>query len=679
MKKYFIILICSLCLLPANAGGYDHFIFGVCYYPEHWPETLWDDDARRMQECGVNTVRIGEFAWYYFEPREGEYQFDLFDRAIATLAKYNIKVIMGTPTAAPPKWLTQNYPEVLIVDPDGLKRNDQTRQHTSYHSSKYREFCAKITRAMATHYAGHPDVIGWQIDNEIYCHARESFGPEDHEEFRRFLMERYRQLDTLNHRWGTAFWSQWYNQWSQISIPVVSSAYHNPATMLDYRRFLSWSAIRFYNLQYDIIHTLCPDDFITTNGTFGYLDYYEMSKKMDIYSHDNYPCFFAKPQYRAATMATLSRSYNGRYMIMEEQTGTGGQSYLLRSPRPGEMSLWAFQMIAHGADGMSHFRWRTAHKAAEQYWFGVLDHDNIPRERFDEFKKEGLQLKSIGDQIYGSQIHSDIAILRNIENEWVYDYQFFTKEISITTVYEDFIRAASELKLQVDITGINNDFSNYKIVFAPYLIMMNKPLAERIKKFVSNGGIFISGAHTAVKDYNNSMTWLVWPIELNSIFGLTINGFNCYPPPSSNANFIRLGTDSIPVNVFADFPKITTAQITGTWGSGYMKGTPACTENTVNKGKAIYYCSFFNYESARALLKKYSVEANITPLLNGIPETIEVTCRTKGNTKYYFILNHTDEQVNINPGTGFYDLINNRKIAGSYTLQPHEYLVLKPE
>ncbi len=677
MKKSIVLLLVFFAGLKMNASNYNSFIFGVCYYPEHWPETMWEKDAQMMKECGVNTVRIGEFAWYYFEPEEGVFQFDLFDRAIGVFAKYDIKVILGTPTAAPPKWLTQKYPEVLVVDPNGEKRNDQTRQHTSYSSPKYLEFCRKITEALAIHYGKNKNVIGWQIDNEIHCHVRESFSNNDQIEFRKFLETKYKNIDSLNNRWGNKFWSQWYTEWMQISMPINTSSFHNPSLMLDYKRFLSESGIKYFNIQTAIIRKYCPDDFITTNGTFTDLDYYKMTKGMEIYSHDNYPCFVQQPQYWAATMATISRGFNGRFMIMEEQTGPGGQTYLLRSPRPGEMSLWAFQMLAHGADGMSHFRWRTALKGAEEYWYGVLDQDNTPRERYDEFKKEGNQMQKIGNEILGSVIKSDIAVLRDFENEWVYDYQYLTKEVKASGVYSDFVRAASELKYNIDIVGFEIDFSKYKIIFAPYMIMMSPSLASKIQKFVSAGGVFITGAHTAVKDFDNSMTWNTWPIYLTKLFGVEVGSFNCYQMPSATSNFINIGNDSLAVNVFADILKLNTAKSIGTWGMDYMKGMPACTENKFDSGMAVYYSSFFNYNAIKVLMKRYTSELALNQILKGFPENIELTSRNKGSTTFYFILNHNSESVNINLNTSFFDIINDVNISGNYNMKPFEYLVLR--
>src|SRR5437867_316405 len=224
-----------------RGSGYDTFLFGVAYYPEQWAESDWEPDARQMRECGVNAVRMGEFGWALMEPSEGQYDFALFDRAIATMARHGIKTILGTPTAAPPKWLTRKYPEVLHVFESGQRADDQSRRQYCYKSAVYRRFSRGIVEALAQHYRDNPNVVGWQIDNEFNNENRECFSDSCRLAFRKWLHEKYGTLDALNARWGTRFWSQLYSDWDQIDLPFRTPAYHNPALVLDFKRFISAS------------------------------------------------------------------------------------------------------------------------------------------------------------------------------------------------------------------------------------------------------------------------------------------------------------------------------------------------------------------------------------------------------------------------------------------------------
>jgi beta-galactosidase len=658
---------------------YRRFIFGVDYYPEQWPEEYWERDARRMKDCGVNVVRMAEFAWSLMEPREGVYDFSLFDRVIALLGRQGIATILGTPTATPPKWLTHAYPEVLHVFKDGRPANDQSRRHYCYNSPAYRRFSRRIVEEMARHYERDPNVIGWQIDNEFNNENPECYSDSCRLAYRGWLRSRYGTLEALNERWGTRFWSQLYTRWDEIDLPFPTTSLHHPALMLDFKRFLSDSVISYQKDQVEAIRRSRPQDFITQNGVFKNVDYFKLSRDVDIFSRASYPLFDAAPQYSTGASLTLARGFRNRMMVMEQQTGPGGQTYLLRSPRPGEMSLWAFQSIAHGAEGIVHFRWRTARRGIEEYWFGVLDHDDVPRARYAEFKKEAGEINKLGAELLGSTLVADIAVIKDYEAEWVYDHQYFTSEVNVGAAYVHLFRAASELKHTIDFIEPTADFRRYKLIFAPYLILMDEALAAKIRDFVVGGGTFVMSAHAAVKDRDNAMTDQTWPIMgLKELFGVEVESFNCYQPPAADKNSIRFADGSTaPVNVFADILKAGKAQTIGTWERDFFKGTAALTENHSGSGRAVYYASFFNVESARYLLERYAEALGLKPLFAGFPREVEVTRRTKGAVQYYFILNHADAAVTVAPGRGYRDALSDGKEApASLTLAPFGYAVL---
>ena len=659
---------------------YDSFRFGVCYYPEQWPESYWEDDARRMQECGVNTVRLGEFGWALMEPREGHCDFSLFDRAIATLGRHGIKTIFGTPTAAPPKWLTHKYPEVLDVLATGQPVNDQSRRQYCYNSPVYRRFSREIVEALARHYRDNTNIIGWQIDNEMNNENPECYSESCRTAFRTWLRKKYGTLDELNARWGTVFWSQLYSDWAQVDLPFPTPAYHNPGLMLDFKRFISDSATDYLNNQVKILRRYRPDDFLTHNSVFKNINYHAFSRGLDLYAYDNYPTFEDSPRYPIGAMLTLVRGLNGRFMIMEQLTGPAGQTYLLRTPRPGETRLWAMQTVAHGADGLLHFRWRSARRGAEEYWYGVLDHDNVPRARFEDFKQEGQELQKIGPQIVGSKIVSEIAAIKDFESQWVFDDQFLTKEIDISAVYEALFQAASEQRYNIDFIGPDADLSNYKLVFAPQLALMDDKLAGRLQRFVEQGGTLVMSAHSAIKDRDNAFTAETIPIGLTNLFGIELDSFQTYQPPSGTNNDVHFDDGSeVPVNVFAEVLHPTTARIIGRWERDYLKGSPAATEQRFGKGKAIYYGSLFDLDATRYLIKRYAGETGLKPLLADVPAQVEVTRRTNGRTDFYFLLNHGDSPATVNVGDGYIDVLSRRAVGASLTLAPFDYRVLERE
>jgi beta-galactosidase len=660
---------------PTLTNRYQSFLFGVAYYPEQWPERMWEEDARRMRECGVGAVRIGEFAWALMEPKEGTFDFSLFDRAIAALAKHNLKIIFGTPTATPPKWLTQKYPEVLYVFADRQPANDQTRRQYNYNSPVYRRLSKRIVTELASHYKDNPHIIGWQIDNEFNNENPEAWSESDRIAFRAWLKEKYQTLDNLNRRWGAVFWSQTYTDWAQIDLPFRSGSFHNPGLMLDYKRFLSDSVESYMQEQIDVLRRYRPRDFVTQNGVFRNINYYKFSRDTDIHSAANYPVFSDNPQYPTGATLTAHRSYLGRFLIMEQQTGAGGQTYLLPSPRPGEMRLWAFQSVAHGADGIIHFRWRSAHRGVEQYWQGVLDHDNVPRSRYEDFKREGAEINKIGEEIFDSKILSDIAVLKDFESQWVFEHQFLTNEFRVPQAYNDLFRAASELKHNLDFISADADFNRHKIIFAPYQILMDEPLAAKMKAFVERGGTLIMSAHGGVKDRDNAFTDQTIPImSLKDLFGVEVDSYQVLR--ESNSLKFTDGT-SLPMLALAESLKTKNADVVATWERGHLQGVPAATENRLGQGKAVYYGSFFNLDAARYLLSRYAKEQKLIPLFADLPREIEVTRRSKGARHYYFILNHKNEAATAPIGGGFYDLLESREAPASITLSPFGYKILR--
>ena len=316
----------------------DKLTMGVCYYPEHWEESLWEDDLRRMKKTGITYIRIAEFAWNIFEPEEGIFTFDFFDRFLDLALKHEIRVILGTPTATPPAWASHSYPEILNADRQGVLYRHGSRRHYNYNSPKYRDLTRIIVTQLAQHYGNHPAVAGWQIDNEFNNGVDEFYSESDSDAFRVFLRKKYKTLDALNKAWGAVFWNQTYTAWEQIYVPRhTPTGAVNPHQQLDYLRFVSDSACSFGKLQCDILRKyISPEQFITTNGMFDNLDNHRMTDELlDFYSYDSYPNFaFAlteDPKHsddlndrKWSRKLSESRSISPNCAIMEQQSGANG-------------------------------------------------------------------------------------------------------------------------------------------------------------------------------------------------------------------------------------------------------------------------------------------------------------------------------------------------------------------
>ena len=382
---------------------------GVCYYPEHWPEAQWEDDAAKMAQLGLTFVRIAEFAWSRIEPEEGRYDWTWLDRAIQVLGAQGLKVVLCTPTPTPPIWLTSKYPMVLRHDERGQPIKHGTRHHVSLGSKTYRQLSAKITTALAQRYGNNPHVAGWQTDNEFGCHdSTPSYGPEDLEAFRLWLAKRYGDIAALNQAWGTVFWSQEYSSFEQVDFPVMLQAQTNPAHDLAAKRFFSDMTVEFNAQQCDIIRQHSDDKWITHNFMVNEtsFDHWKMSGDLDLASWDSYPLGFVEffgQGFGVADDSVIERYMrighpdivafhhdlyrsvgHQRWWVMEQQPGPVNWATWNPSPVDGAVEFWSLEAFAHGAETVSYFRWRQAPWSQEQYHTGLNRWDGTPDRAFTE-------------------------------------------------------------------------------------------------------------------------------------------------------------------------------------------------------------------------------------------------------------------------------------------------------
>ena len=471
---------------------------GVCYYPEHWDEGLWESDLDRMLGAGVSVVRVAEFAWSIFEKTEGAFSFDFFDRFLALCQRKGMKVIFGTPTATPPAWLTRKYPEVLNARRDGVLLRHGGRKHYNYNSPIYLEKTRIIVTKLAMHYGQHPAIIGWQIDNELNCETDEFYSEADSAAFRVFLRNKYGTLDALNASWGTVFWSQTYTDWEEIFVPrPVAHVGINPHIELDYLRFISHSALSYCALQADILRAhIAPRMFITTNGLFAHMDNHKMTREsLDLYTYDSYPDFafelaregqLDRLRDRWSSMKlTEVRSICPHFGVMEQQSGPGGwySRMEMPAPRPGQMQLWALPSAAHGADFVSFFRWRTCTFGTEIYWHGVLDYDNRDNRRLSELRAFTDAMKKL-TPLCGASHPASFAVVRDYDN--VFDAQIDQYHRRVTQQSEDAIFETAQLThTPMDFVYLHEGISlqelkKYKALFMPHAVIMTKAYADAL-------------------------------------------------------------------------------------------------------------------------------------------------------------------------------------------------------
>ena len=659
---------------------------GVCYYPEHWPKEMWRDDLRRIREAGISVIRIAEFAWTIFEPVEGTFSFDFFDEFLAVAEEEGIKVIFGTPSATPPAWLTEKYPEVLNARKDGVLLRHGGRRHYNYNSPVYRKLTARIVEQLARHYGQHPCLVGWQIDNELNCETSEFYSEADHAAFRSFLKEKYGTLDALNAAWGTVFWSETYTDWEQLHCPrpVINNG-DNPHLMLDYRRFVSASCLTFAGMQAEIIRKYKkPGDFITTNGLFGDMDNHKLQQdSLDIYTYDSYPNFAFEidrdPKHskdlndrKWTRNLTETRSVCPHFGIMEQQSGGGGWTSRMEmpAPRPGQLTLWAMQSVAQGADFISFFRWRTCAFGTEMYWHGILDYDGRDNRKLAEVKDFISKMKTL-DPVCGAENAAGFALLKDYDN--IFDSETDIWHRRIASASEKEIFAASELNhTPYNIVYMKEEtelaeLAAYKVLVYPHPFIMSEKRAEVLKQYVANGGTLIVGCRSGLKDMNGKCVMLPQPGLLQELTGTDVRDFT-YTSPNEDEIFAVWNGEKLMTPVFNDvLTALPGTEVLAAYGNGYYKGEAALTRHAYGKGQVLHLGSTFTREGFARILDYAGVLEPFRGIVTA-PEDVEVVLREKDGQRFLFVLNFMAEERTITlhkPGTLLY---TGETVQGEVTL-----------
>lgn len=679
---------------------FNKLTMGVCYYPEHWPENLWENDLERMQELGIEVIRIAEFAWNKFEPCEGVYNFEFFDRFLEIANNKGMKVIFCTPTATPPAWLTHKYPEVLNARVDGTLIRHGLRRHYTYNSALYQEFTRKIVTQIASHYCSHPAIIGWQIDNELNCENDLFYSESDHEAFRVYLKDKFLTLDNLNEAMGTAFWNQTYTSWEEVHLTRPTNSTNNPHLTLEEKRFISFSTIRYCKLQSDIIQNYRREDqFITTNSIFGHMDCHEMTNTtLDFITYDSYPNFAfdtwtdpKKPgninDRRSSWSLTIARSVSPVFGIMEQQSGAGGWDARMKqpAPKPGQMRLWTYQSIAHGADFISYFRWRTCWIGTEIYWHGLNDYSNQPNRRLKELSMIHDEFKNLSE-ITGSYYQAQIAMIKDYDNSWdgeqdmwhgpldeFSDNGWFTAaQLTHTPMDFQYLQNSETKKTSIE------DLIKYKLLIYPHATILTEEVASLLKAYVEQGGTLIMGSRTGYKDQYGRCPMRSMPGFAAELCGVKVNDYT-HLGPGDDEEYVLWECEEIDAPIFNDILEpMDGAKVLATFKGNYYDGEPALVSNSVGKGFAYYYGAGFSTKTAEVFLHKLGFAAPYHDIIE-LPREAELTVRQNEDQSYYFILNYMPYKIEVDVKQSMINLLTCKKVKGKLELEKYGVMVLKKD
>jgi beta-galactosidase len=654
---------------------------GVAYYPEQSPRQRWALDAQLMADAGLSLVRMGEFGWAQLEPEPGRFEFAWLEEAIDLFAGHGLEVVLGTPTATPPIWLVREHPDILPVGPDQHRVGFGNRRHYCPNAPAFLEATDRIVTALGEHFGRDPRVCAWQIDNELggrcYCdHCRVAF--------QLWLMRKYERIESLNESWGTAFWSQRYDAWSDVGLPdsdpVPADGFSrrapNPGLALDFRRFVSDSYLRYLRRQRELLRSLIrPEQRITHNlmgFSFAEIDYAALSDELDFVSWDNYPSLdpsgsWTVPALSADAMRGLKRQ---RVWVMEQQVGPLGWEYV-RTPRRGQMRLHAYQAVGHGAEALVFFRWQTARFGTEQHWFGVLDADGSAGRRYRELGGLAEELQRL-DILERAEPEAHVALLHDYDSRFALQVQPANAALGHDAAVHGWYAALRRLGLGVDVVPTRSDLSRYRILVVPSMPVVDELVAAQLTAYVESGGTLIVGPRAGVRDRSGAVPDRRAPAWLDRLLGIEVTDI-----ASSDEVVEVQGLIGGAFRGWFEELAILEGTALASYVSGDFAGAAAISEHQHGSGTAAYVGGVGDDALLESLFRTLCGRLDL-PLFELPPdvELIPLRCR---DDQLFFVLNHGDREQRIALSDGNWRDLIGGVVGDRFVIPTFDVVLLRAE
>ena len=656
------------------------FIYGGDYNPEQWLNApgILQQDIEYMKAAHINEVTLGVFSWSMLEPREGEYQLEWLEKIIDNLYENGISVILSTPSAARPKWLSDRYPEVLRVNADRSKNLFGGRHNHCYTSPVYREKVSKIDRILSERLGKHPAVILWHISNELggECHCELC-----QKAFQGWLKKKYKTIDALNEAWNTIFWSHVYQDFEQVESPSPLGEKDLHGLSLDWKRFVTDQTADFVAAEKKAIREGGSTLPVTINMMYDFqgLNYHKFKPLIDIVSWDNYPTWHKYEVETTALDTALQHDFmrsllQKPFLLMESSpTYTNWQS-VSKLKRPGVLNAASLQAIAHGSDSVQYFQIRQSRGATEKFHGAVIDHyGGMDTRVFREVTQVGKDLLAIA-QIAGSTTKVQVAIIHDCESRWAMEDAFGPRNKGLH--YMDAVKkiygGLRKLGLDVDFLDMEESLEGYDMIFAPMLYMFRAGIEDKIRSYVADGGTFVMTYWSGIVNDTDLCYLGGTPHALTDVFGLRSTELD--------ALYDGDGNEGIPTQKeawqeqgyqcsnFCDLIKTSTAEALLQYGSDFYEGYPALTRNTFGSGKAYYVCADFEQRFYDDFCRKLVKEAGIELLCEKIEEGLSVSTREDEDNRYVFVQNFHDKAVPFKLTSSAYQVLsgNYDGVIGSY-------------
>ncbi len=658
--------------------------YGAAYYPEHWPEERWRLDARLMREAGFNVARLGEFAWARMEPAPDLFDFDWLERAVAILQAEGISVLLGTPTAGPPAWLVNAAsPEddCRMVYEDSGRWQFGGRSLCCVNHPRFVERSRRIAAALGERFAANPAVMGFQIDNELGMYGTRCHCDICLAKFREWMKARYGTIEAVNGRLGMIFGGGLFGDFDDIPFPRLKQDLHNPGLVLESQRFVSDCNVRYVRMQAAALREAGVRRPVATNVCHmmsgAGIDEHALFADLDVAGWDCYPQQFAAdpPPSAMGLLHAMARGYKNKpYWMLEQQSGSpmGMAAGDVRRIR-----LWAWQSVAHGADMVLFFRWRTARFGGEQYWRGILDHDGRPNPRYEVVSRLGAEIAKCGRLLSGLARSNDAAILLDFDACTSFHYGPSGARLSYRAHAESYFAALQKHRHGADVVFEPPEPGRYRLLVAPALRLMDQAWAARLWRFVEAGGTLLATVCTATLNRDHVAPDEPMPWLLADLFGVTRVEWS-----SLGKRTVSVAAESGPLkgeyvaDTWCDHVRADSAEVLARFGAGSpAEGYPAVTLNAFGAGRAVCVAALVEQRLADRLAAMLADAPADAPKADSA--LVEIVRCEREARPLYFLLNHGASPALVRFSAPVQDVLRGSSPSGEIALEPYDVAIVE--
>lgn len=645
------------------AGQQERIWYGGDYNPDQWPEEVWDDDVRLMKKAGVNLVSVGIFSWAKIETSEGVYDFDWLDRIIDKLGEAGIAVDLASATASPPMWLTQAHPEVLWKDYRGDVCQPGARQHWRPTSPVFREYALKLCRAMAEHYKGNPYVVAWHVSNEYGCHNRFDYSEDAEHAFQQWCEERYGTIDAVNDAWGTAFWAQRMNDFSEIVPPrfIGDGNFMNPGKLLDFKRFSSDALKAFYIAERDTLAEITPDLPLTTNfmvsASGSVLDYDDWGDEVDFVSNDHYfipgEAHLDELAFSASLVDGIARK--DPWFLMEHSTSAVNWREINYRKEPGQLVRDSLAHVAMGADAVCYFQWRQSKAGAEKFHSAMVPHAGEDSAVFRDVCELGADLNKLSDEgILGSRLaKSRVAVVFDYESEWATEHTATpTQHVHHVDEPLAWFRALADQGVTADVVPVRGAWDGYEMVVLPSVYLLSEETTRRVRDYVVGGGRLVVTYYTGISDEKDHVWLGGYPGSIRDVVGVRVEEFMPMGDDFTGVpDHLELSNGAVAHDIADVIGSVDgTATVLETFKDDPwtgMDGAPAIVAHTFGEGRSVYVGARLGRDGIALSLPEILDSLGMAEAGGNDGRVLHVEREGADGSRFVFSFNRTHETVRV--------------------------------